>query len=277
MVAEIEDRWAEAETHLTGACERWRALGAQAEEAWALTLHCRVALGLGDGALAARNAEQALTLFRAVGHPSGIATALSRLAEIARGHGDDRRAAAAFHEALQIWSAIGERWLITLALAGLADLAAGHDQTETAAALVGCIDALAEANGAPLLSAARLSRDRAVHGASAHLGEARFGARYAAGLATRLEDAVTMATGVVVPDHDQPSLRGVPGLTAREREVLRLMARMHTDREIAEVLSLSRRTVSGHVTHILGKLDATTRREAVARGRALGLLPENGH
>ena len=47
------------------------------EEAWALTLLCRVALGLGDGTLAAQHAEQALALFRDVGHPSGIATALS--------------------------------------------------------------------------------------------------------------------------------------------------------------------------------------------------------
>lgn len=61
-------------------------------------------------------------------------------------------------------------------------------------------------------------------------------------------------------------------LTAREREILRLLAGMHTDQEIASALSLSRRTVSGHVTHILAKLDVTTRRAAVARGRELGLL-----
>jgi DNA-binding CsgD family transcriptional regulator len=52
------------------------------------------------------------------------------------------------------------------------------------------------------------------------------------------------------------------------------MAKMHTDREIAEVLSLSRRTVSGHVTHILAKLDVGTRRGAVVRGRELGFSTE---
>jgi len=50
------------------------------------------------------------------------------------------------------------------------------------------------------------------------------------------------------------------------------MAEMRTDREIAELLSLSSRTVSGHVTHILAKVGAPNRRAAVSRARALGLL-----
>ena len=87
MAAEIQDHWAEAAEYLTLARERWRVLDAKAEEAWALTLLCRVAAGLGNSSLAAEHAEQALALFRDVGHPTGSATALSRLAEIARGRG----------------------------------------------------------------------------------------------------------------------------------------------------------------------------------------------
>jgi DNA-binding CsgD family transcriptional regulator len=106
----------------------------------------------------------------------------------------------------------------------------------------------------------------------AHLGEARMAALHTTGLTLTLEEAVARAAQVVVPDHRRHAVLGPSMLTPREREVLRLMAGMHTDQDIADALSLSRRTVSGHVTHILDKLDVTTRRAAVRRGHALGIL-----
>jgi DNA-binding NarL/FixJ family response regulator len=61
-------------------------------------------------------------------------------------------------------------------------------------------------------------------------------------------------------------------LTARERDVLCLLAEGRTDHEIAAVLFLSRRTINGHVAHILSKLDVHSRREAVTMARAHGML-----
>ncbi|HEV2127642.1 MAG TPA: helix-turn-helix transcriptional regulator, partial [Thermomicrobiales bacterium] len=54
------------------------------------------------------------------------------------------------------------------------------------------------------------------------------------------------------------------GLTARERDVLRLIMEGLTDHEIAEALYISHRTVSTHVGHILAKLDVRTRTAAAA-------------
>ena len=65
------------------------------------------------------------------------------------------------------------------------------------------------------------------------------------------------------PDRQQ-SLEEILGLTAREAEVLDLVARGYTNREIAATLIISAKTASVHVSHILHKLDAPNRREAAA-------------
>jgi DNA-binding CsgD family transcriptional regulator len=66
------------------------------------------------------------------------------------------------------------------------------------------------------------------------------------------------------------------GLSAREVEVLRLVAAGRTNGEIAERLFISRKTAGVHVTHILDKLDVTNRVEAAMVAARLGLEPEAG-
>jgi DNA-binding CsgD family transcriptional regulator len=60
-------------------------------------------------------------------------------------------------------------------------------------------------------------------------------------------------------------------LTHRERQVLNHLANGHTTREIATLLSISGKTVRNHVEHILHKLHAHSRLEAVAVSRRLDL------
>jgi DNA-binding CsgD family transcriptional regulator/tetratricopeptide (TPR) repeat protein len=64
---------------------------------------------------------------------------------------------------------------------------------------------------------------------------------------------------------------GVAGLTARELEVLRLVAAGRSNQQIADALFISRKTASVHVSHILGKLGVNTRVEAAAFAHRLGL------
>jgi DNA-binding NarL/FixJ family response regulator len=61
-------------------------------------------------------------------------------------------------------------------------------------------------------------------------------------------------------------------LTPRELEVLRMMADGAANKEIAWKLGISEHTVKFHVASILGKLDAGSRTEAVARGLRSGLI-----
>ena len=66
--------------------------------------------------------------------------------------------------------------------------------------------------------------------------------------------------------------RPLPGvLTQREREVVHQLADGHSTREIATLLGISVSTVRSHVEHILRKLNAHSRLEAVAISRRLGL------
>jgi len=61
-------------------------------------------------------------------------------------------------------------------------------------------------------------------------------------------------------------------LTPRELEVLAWVAQGHPNKEIAERLSISQRTVKFHVSSIMGKLGAANRTEAVALAVQHGLI-----
>ena len=61
-------------------------------------------------------------------------------------------------------------------------------------------------------------------------------------------------------------------LTGRELEILALLATGESNKRIARRLFISLDTVKKHVSDVLGKLGASNRTEAVARGRELGLI-----
>jgi LuxR family maltose regulon positive regulatory protein len=73
-------------------------------------------------------------------------------------------------------------------------------------------------------------------------------------------------TAMVMPGLVEP-------LTARELEVLNLLATGRSNQRIAAELVVTLDTVKKHVTHLLGKLGGANRTEAVARARELGLIP----
>jgi len=74
-----------------------------------------------------------------------------------------------------------------------------------------------------------------------------------------------------------PARAAVPGLveqlTSRELEVLEMLAAGRSNQAIASELVVTLDTVKKHVSHVLGKLGAANRTEAVTRARELGLIP----
>ena len=78
---------------------------------------------------------------------------------------------------------------------------------------------------------------------------------------------------VAVPRSREPSsAQPMEELTPRELQVLRLMAEGKSNKGIARELAISEHTVKFHVNALLGKLNASSRTEAVVTGTRLGLI-----
>ncbi|MCW2952051.1 MAG: transcriptional regulator, LuxR family, partial [Conexibacter sp.] len=101
------------------------------------------------------------------------------------------------------------------------------------------------------------------HAATVRLGEQP--------LRTEIEALARRARVALGAQEPPPDPAAELGITAREREVLALLAEGRTNREVAETLVISQKTASVHVSHILAKLDARNRGEAAAIARRLGL------
>jgi non-specific serine/threonine protein kinase len=86
------------------------------------------------------------------------------------------------------------------------------------------------------------------------LGDERFEAAYRHGMAMSLAEAIALAR-----DETPAAASGPRPLTRREREIAALVARGMGNREIAEQLFLSKRTVDSHIEHIFSKLSFTSR------------------
>ncbi|MGB3170344.1 MAG: response regulator transcription factor, partial [Rhodococcus sp. (in: high G+C Gram-positive bacteria)] len=70
----------------------------------------------------------------------------------------------------------------------------------------------------------------------------------------------------------EPAAADTPQISAREREVLVLVAKGTTNREIAKTLFISEATVKTHLTHLYAKLSVNDRAAAVATGYELGIF-----
>ena len=88
-------------------------------------------------------------------------------------------------------------------------------------------------------------------------------------------DAEAVGAVLGAAGHRIPRRReGPAGLTLREVDVLRLLARGLSNKEIAQRLVISPKTVANHAEHIYAKINATTRAAAGLFAMQHGLLPE---
>jgi non-specific serine/threonine protein kinase len=116
-----------------------------------------------------------------------------------------------------------------------------------------------------------LSAPRLIESAREALGETAFDAAWAHGRAL----PPAQVTAYILPTQDvEPAPAGAV-LTAREREVATLLARGLSNRQLAEHLVITTRTVENHLSHILDKLDLSSRTQ-IATWAMEHLIPRRG-
>ena len=78
----------------------------------------------------------------------------------------------------------------------------------------------------------------------------------------------------LLPEDGEESLHPLDGLSAREHDIVAMIARGHSNREIGEQLFISERTVKHHLTSIFGKLGLSSRLQLANFATANGLAPD---
>jgi DNA-binding CsgD family transcriptional regulator len=259
------------------ALARFRALDSERWLPWATTRAGMERLGRGDYRRAEALFEEAADRFRATGNDAGVALTLCNLAHVRHGAGDIDSAERLFHEALELALELDRGFEIAEILLGLANVALSRRQGHRAALLLGAVEAFGETVGYPRIGWARDAYDRITASTRSALGDDAFATTWGQGRQLSLSEAATMARAA--PDLAVPPATGVasanlemPRLTARERDVLRLLVEGHSDRQIADALYISPKTAGNHVSRILSKLDVETRTAAATQAVRRGLI-----
>ena len=228
----------------------------------------------GDHERAKRLAERGLAISREIGERQATTSALYTLAILAQTEGENERARNLFEEGLKLSAELGNEADVAHCLEGLASMYGAQGKIVRAARLWGAEEALLEKLEDAVYT---YVPDRALHrsqvaAARSQLNEAAWTAAWTEGRAMSLEQAVEYTL------EQEPALESdapesyLAGLSAREAEVLRLVASGLTNAEVAEKLFLSSRTVNWHLTSIYRKLGLHSRAEAARFASEHGLL-----
>jgi len=234
-------------------------------------------LSAGDLQAARRHLAESLDIARALNDRDGIVYETFNLGLAEYLDGSPGAAEALFAESLNLARCMGMRANAAYALIGLALAARGGADPGWSARLHGAADqVLAELGHALQPLEARLA-DLDRQRLRTAMGDEAFEAAYTAGRTLDPARVLTSATDTAASDEAAPAAQPSPdllarfGLTAREREVLALLAAGRSNPEIGQALFISTKTASVHVSNILAKLGVSGRMEAAAVAHRLGV------
>lgn len=246
------------------ALARHEALGDAYGATWSRCALGEIARGERRYDRAAEELSVAVAGFAALGQRGPRALALQNLGFVHLALGACDQAAAIFSETLATWRCAGARHGIALSLVGLAGVALATGDATRAAQLLGAAEPHLEAIGGHLERTDAADLARIGGGVAAALPVPQRTAARAIGRGGPV-DSLLQPGGAAPP---------APALTERERAVLHLVARGHTNRAIAAQLNLSPQTVAVHLRALFRKLDVHSRTAAVAAGRRARILLE---
>lgn len=235
----------------------------------------RIALARGKTAEAEEYLNEGLRGLRALGFTWRIADTIRSLGDLARDRGDLRGAMARYAESVKLAQEHGDRLFLADALCGVASVAMAQGEPRRAARLYAAAAAIREQLGASVEGWERPAYDRGVAAVRAALSPDAFAAAWATGEDLAQAEVVAEAVSSVAPLVPVAELP-FAGLTPREIDVLRFLVDGKSDREIGVALSISPRTVGGHVTNLLTKLGVASRTSAAALAVRNGLSGSDG-
>jgi non-specific serine/threonine protein kinase len=257
------------------------ALFRETGDSWGIALSTSqfgwLAFRRGDYATARLLFEEGLPIWKRFGDKWHIVSTLGYLAQIAQAENDFRQAVPMYGEQLPIFRELGQMRGLATTLARLAAIAHALGQVRTSALLL----AAADATGSPVISGYTEHFESQIATARVALGT-DFAAVWGEGrsmshawIDSEIErlallgsrDARSMAAQTPAQSTGYPG-----GLTAREVEVLRLVAEGLTDAQAAERLVVSTRTVNSHLRSIYSKLGISSRSAAGRFAAEHGLI-----
>ena len=262
--------------------------------------YCLLALGdqatiLGDYESAKAFLDESLSLLLASGDKRGIAIVHNNLGNVALVQENYEAARTSYQESLALSYKIGSKQHIANTLSGLAGVTVTvrrqavatpqlkrtmlpSDFYERAVRLLGAIATILQEIGGVLEPMERSINEQAATAARLALGEEAFAKAWKAGQTISLEQAIALALetaketlSLTASQQEQPVFSisakaftsiSPAGLTAREIDVLRLLAQGLTNAQIAERLVIRPRTVDAHLASIFRKIGVSTRSAA---------------
>lgn len=255
----------------TQALERYRELEDFADEApffvgLALAHLGQIHVNRREARVAREHIEQAIGIQRSLGFVWGLGDALRLLGHVDRQLGDHNAAREHYREAMVLGRNVHDPRMMSETVAGVAALLIAKREFEHAARLFGVVAAMRRSIGTLESGWGPAEYEQNIALVREALAPDAFDRCWGEGVRLSFADGVSEAItrcdgldGPETPASVMPEPVMAAGLTDRELDVLRLLVQGKSDKEIADALYLSPRTVGGYVSSLLAKFDVETR------------------
>jgi DNA-binding NarL/FixJ family response regulator len=211
----------------------------------------------GDYALARDILVECVATSRASGEASFLAAQLDSLAWAQLGLDDRQEATTAWNESLSLYRSVRDGWGMIWALHGLSSVATANADHKRAVRLMAAAARLAHEGSYEFDSWVPPNAGKSHLRSRSKLGKDKSAEAWAQGWAMTLDQVIEYA---MRESKREPVVDPGP-LSRREREIATLVAQGYRNRDIAERLTISKRTVDSHVEHIRNKLGHQSKAE----------------
>jgi predicted ATPase/DNA-binding CsgD family transcriptional regulator len=228
----------------------------------------------GDFAASDRYTVEALETSKKLDERVNRSLALGNAGQLAITRGDLESALLYYRDAARLMAEVSNSWLVADTLPGFAEIARLSGEPERGIRWLAAAQAICDELGTPSVPhhhQLRLTREQLQSCTETAPTPYASLEELTADILTWSPAARSATKPLTLP---KPKLNNDVGLTARELDVLLQLAEGKSSREIGDVLSISHRTASTHVSNIFSKLGVDNRAAAVAKAFQAGLFDE---